>query len=133
MHSTLSDIRKATEEQLNRQIEVHAVACPEHFKRTPYVTTLAWTAINAYPGLKDVLQVGPYLDYIRYAYGLNKFEPLGVANEEESYDYIYLLLHIDYQQQYIEVSIVEFGGSYCVRDRFSRVDNFGGNTMSSSV
>lgn len=131
--STLSEIQQATEKQLGRPVEINSISYPEHFKGVPYVTPVAYTAIKVYPGIKDVMQVGPYLNSTRLAYGLNTTEALGYAPGADLDDTSNLLLHFDYQKQFLEVSIMDVGVYVDNRERFFRIDDFGGSENLASV
>jgi hypothetical protein len=91
------------------------------------------TAIKSVPGFNDFMQMGPYLYYIRFAYGLNTSQALGYPPETKLSDYNALLLHIDYNKDFLEVSIMEAAEEYSVRDRVFRIDNFGGSDNIASV
>lgn len=91
------------------------------------------TAIKSIPGFNNFMQMGPYLYYIRFAYGLNTSRALGYPLETKLSDYNALLLHIDYNKDFLEVSIMEAAEDFSVRDRVSRIDNFGGSDNIASV
>jgi len=94
---------------------------------------MAWTAIKAYPEIKDVMQVVPYLNCVRLAYGLNTPEALGYAPGADLDDYNSLLLHFDYHKEFLEVSIMAVT-KYCdLRERLFRVDAFGSGEYMASV
>ena len=128
----LSQIQRATEEKLGQSAGVHAIACPEHFKSTPYMTTLRSTAIEACPDIKNILQVGTHLDYTRLAYGLDTTHALNYSGDRLD-DVNALLLYIDYNKDFIEVSIMQVFERYSAVERAFRVDNFGGSGNNASV
>jgi hypothetical protein len=133
VNSTLSQILLATEEKLGRSVEIHAIAYPQHFQTTPYVLPLYNTAMKLVPGFNNFLQMGPYLYYIKFTYGLNTSQALGYPPETKLSDYNALLLHIDYNKDFLEVSIMEVGEDISIRDRVFRIDNFGGSENIASV
>ena len=57
LNSTLSQIRRATEEKLGRSVEIHAIGYPEHFKNVPCETKFLNTAIKSgsVPEIKDMM------------------------------------------------------------------------------
>ena len=135
LNSSLSQIRRATEEKLGRSVEIHAIGYPEHFKNVPCGTKLLNTAIKAesVPEIKDMMQMGLYLHYIRLAYEPFSSEALGYPPETDHSDFHTLLLYIDYKKDFLQVSIMEVAGPLSVRDRFFRMDNFGGSDNIASV
>ena len=78
------------------------------------MTTLSFTAIEACPDIKNLLQVGTHLDYTRLAYGLNTTHALNYSGDS-LVDVNALLLYIDYNKDFIEVSIMQ------VLERYSGV------------
>ncbi len=91
------------------------------------------TATKHVPGFNNFLQMGPYLYYIRFAYGLNTSQSLGYPPETKLSDYNALLLHIDYNKDFLKVSIMEAAEEFSVRDRLFRIDNFAGSDNFASV
>ena len=97
------------------------------------MTALAHTAIKVYPEIKDVMQVGPYLNYVRLAYGLNTAEALGYAAGAELDDHNSLLLHYEYQKEFLEVSIMAVTEYVDLRERIFRIDGYGGSENIATV
>ena len=97
-------------------MEVYAIAYPEHFKTVPYVTTLSNTAMKSILEIKDVMQMGPYLYYIRLAYRLNTSQALGYPPKAKLTEYNALLLRIDYNKDFLEGSIMEAAEGYSLRN-----------------
>jgi hypothetical protein len=56
------------------------------------------TAIKFIPGFNNFMQMGAYLYYIRFAYGLNTSQTLGYPPKTKLSDCNALLLHIDYNK-----------------------------------
>jgi hypothetical protein len=83
-----------------------------------------YTAIEAYPSVKDVMQVGSYMDYIRRVYGLNTPEGLGYAPGADL---------DDYQKDFLEVSIMHVTDYADIRERVFRIDDYGGSENVASV
>ena len=133
IRSTLVSIKDDIEQELGRSVEINAISYPEHFKAIPFVTPVAHTTIKVYSSIKDVMQVGPYLNHIRLAYGLNTPEGLRYAPGADLDDYHSLLLHFDYQKEFLEVSIMHVTEYADVRERKFRVDGFGGSENVASV
>jgi hypothetical protein len=131
--STLSEVRKATEKYLGRPVEINSISYPEHFKGVPYVEAIAWTAIKVYPEIIDVMQVSPYLNCVRLAYGLNTAEALRYPPGTDIEETNNLLLHFDYQNEFLEVSIMDVTVDVDLRVRFFRIDGFGGSERRVSV
>jgi hypothetical protein len=77
--------------------------------------------------------MGLYLHYIRLAYELFSSEAPGWPPETDYSDFHTLLLYIDYNKDFLEVSIMKVAGPLSVRDRFFRMDNFGGSDNIASV
>ncbi|KUJ21733.1 uncharacterized protein LY89DRAFT_381948 [Mollisia scopiformis] len=125
--STLAQIQKATEEKLGRPAQIKVIGYPEHFKSTPYVSTLARIAIREYPEVTTPYQVRPYLDCVRMAYGLNTSEALGYGLSLDLDEYNSLLLHVDYQKDFLEVSIMSVTEHVDNRERILCIDKFGGS------
>jgi hypothetical protein len=91
------------------------------------------TAIKFIPGFNNFMQMGAYLYYIRFAYGLNTSQTLGYPPKTKLSDCNALLLHIDYNKDFLEVSIMEAAEDFSVRDRVFRIDNFRGSENIASV
>jgi hypothetical protein len=128
----LSQIQRATEEKLGLSAGVYAIACPEHYKSTPYMTTLSLTAIEACPDIKDIMQVGSHLDYTRLAYGLNTTRALNYSGDRLD-EVNALLLYVDYNKGFIDVTIMQVFERFSGRERAFRIDNFGGSGNNASV
>lgn len=79
------------------------------------------------------MQVGPYMDYIRRAYGLNTPEGLRYASGTDLGDYYSLLLHFDYQKDFLEVSIMHITDYADIRERMFRIDDYSGSKNIASV
>ncbi|KAF4635877.1 hypothetical protein G7Y89_g2213 [Cudoniella acicularis] len=110
---------------------ITSISYPERFKGIPYLTPLTHTAIQEFPGIKDVMQLSPYLNCIRLAYGLNTPEALGYPLGSDLDDYNSLLLHFEYQE-YLEVSVMAVTEYANIREEFFRIDDFGGGEMVAS-
>jgi hypothetical protein len=133
IRSALSSIREASQKQLGRPLEINAISFPEHFKGGVYAREIIYTAIEIYPEIKDILQGRPYLDNIRLVYGLNTGEGLGYGPGADIDDYHSLLLHIDLQKSFLEVSIMIVTEFVDLRTRKFLIDDFGGCENIASV
>lgn len=134
IRSSLSSIRQATEERLGKpSVTINSISYPQHFRGVPYVTPIAHTAIETYPGIKDVMQVTPYLNSIRLAYGLDTSEALGYAPEADIKELNSILLHFDYQKEFLEVSLMGVTEYIHIREQLFRIDDFGGSETIASV
>jgi len=83
--------------------------------------------------MNDGTQAWPYLHSIRQAYGLNNAKALGYPagtdiDQEEN-----LLLHFDYQNSLIEVSITAITKKATTVERYFRIADFGGAKQVASV
>lgn len=112
---------------------ITSISYPEHFKQTPYITAIAHNAIKESPEFKDILQVDGCLDSIRHAYGLNNAAALGYPPDTDLDDVMPLLIIFDYQDDILEVSIVEVAEVMIIRHRLFRMDGFRGDGQKSSV
>jgi hypothetical protein len=91
------------------------------------------TAIKALPGVKHGTPAWPYLHSIRQAFPLNNAEVLGYPpgtdiDQEDS-----LLLHFDYQNSLLEVSITAIGTKATNLEGHFRITDFGGARQNTSV
>lgn len=131
--TTLAEIEKAVEAQLGHPASIASISYPGHLSKCDYITTLAYTAIEVYPEVKDVLQLRTYLDLIRLAYGLNNASALEYPDGTDLDNELPLLIHFDYQTSFLEVSIMEVDEFCDIRSRSPRIDDFGGHDGDASV
>ncbi|PVH70826.1 hypothetical protein DL98DRAFT_597488 [Cadophora sp. DSE1049] len=122
----LSSIRKATEAKLNREIEILGITCPDFISEHGYTGTLMDAAVHIQPGIKTSAIAWPYLHSTRMAYQLNNAKTLGYPvgtdiDLEDSH-----LVHFDYQNSLLKVSIAAIGTDATNVKRHFRILNFGG-------
>lgn len=130
----LLSIREATEQKLGRPVEVKIISYPQHICMTPFATFMTNTAIEVYPEFEDNLHYRVQLNCVRLAYGLDQPEPLGYPPGTNLQNCSNTnLLHIVYEQDFLEVSIVEIDQFFDAREKFFRIDNFGQEATESSV
>ncbi|KUJ21735.1 uncharacterized protein LY89DRAFT_778119 [Mollisia scopiformis] len=124
--SALSEIQKATEARIGKALTIEVVCYPEHFRHDDYAAFLARTVYREYPMVKNSAQLKSYLYCASLAYGLNTSEALGYDPGFDIEDSNSLLIYFDYQTEFLEVSIVGVAKYYHVRERWFRIEGFGG-------
>ncbi|TGO15827.1 hypothetical protein BTUL_0035g00310 [Botrytis tulipae] len=121
---TLSPIQKETDTKLNRPIELLGITYLDVMIGD--LNNLLDVAIEILPGMKDGSQLRNYLHSMRLGYCLNTAEaleyPAGTDIDEESN----LLLHFDYQDSCLEVSITDRGTITSLVEQKFNIPDFGG-------
>lgn len=131
--TALSSIREATQANLNRKVNILGMTYPVYIADSGYNSILGEVAARALPGMKDGGFAWPYLHSVRKANQLDNAEALGYPvgtniDQEDS-----LLLHVDYQNSILEVSITSITTSITYLERSFRLGNFGGAKQNVSV
>ncbi|KAF7917202.1 uncharacterized protein EAE98_010307 [Botrytis deweyae] len=121
---TLSAIQKATETKLNRPIEVLGITY--HDVMIGDLNNLLDVAIELLPGMKDGSQLRNYLHSMRLGYRLNTAEALGYPAGTDIDQESNLLLHFDYQDSRLEVSITDGGTKISLVEQRFKIPDFGG-------
>lgn len=129
----LSSIKDATETKLNWKVEILAITYPAYIPDYGYLRNLLDIAMEILPGINDGTQVWPYLHSLRQAYGLNNAEALGYPSGTNIDHEENLLLHLDYQNNVLEVSITSITKRTTNVERRFRVADFGGVKQIASV
>lgn len=80
-----------------------------------------------------MIQLRPYVHSLRRAYGLNTSEALGYAPEEDLSDLNTLIVNIDYQKDFLEVSFTSVDRVCDIQEGIFRIDDFVGGNNSASV
>ncbi|TGO21191.1 hypothetical protein BPAE_0234g00030 [Botrytis paeoniae] len=121
---TLSAIQKATETKLNRPIEVLGITYLDVMIGD--LNNLLDVAIELLPGMKDGSQLRHYLHSMRLGYCLNTAEALGYPAGTDIDQESNLLLHFDYQDSRLEVSITDGGTKISSVEQRFKIPDFGG-------
>lgn len=127
------EIRDAVEAAMGRPVLIGHITYPQHLKGIPYLTPLYYTPYETYPEIINFLQIGPYLDSVRLAYGIYTAESLGYEAGTDLDWETPLVVHIDYQSHYLEVSIMIVAEYIDSRERMFRIDGFGGSEYACTV
>ncbi|RDW79830.1 hypothetical protein BP6252_04468 [Coleophoma cylindrospora] len=127
----LSSIQKAIKAKLNQEIEILGITCPDFIREHGYTRNLMDGVVQIQSGIKKGA-VWPYLHSTRIAYQLNNAKTLGYPvgtdiNLEDSH-----LLHFDYQNSLLKVSITAIGTDTTQVKRHFRIPDFGGTTQIAS-
>lgn len=133
LFTELSSIRKATKAKLNREIEILGITCPDFISEHGYTRNLMDVAAQIQPGIKNGARAWPYLHSTRIAHQLNDAKTLGYPlgtdiNLEDSH-----LLHFDYQNSLLQVSITTIGTDTTNVKSHFRIPDFGGARQIASV
>jgi hypothetical protein len=131
--TALISIRDATKDKLDREIEILGLTYPSYIADGGHTRDLLHTAIEVLPGIEEGVLFWPYLHSTRQAYDLNNAEALGYPpgtniDQEDS-----LILHFDYQNSLLEVSVTEIGTRTTTLNGHFRIVNFGGVGQVASV
>ncbi|THV55233.1 hypothetical protein BGAL_0011g00120 [Botrytis galanthina] len=121
---TLSAIQKETETKLNRPIEVLGITYLDVMIGD--LNNLLDVAIEILPGMKDGSQLRNYLHSMRLGYRLNTAETLGYPAGTDIDQESNLLLHFDYQDSCLEVSITDGGTTISLVEQNFKIPDFGG-------
>lgn len=129
----LSSIREATKAKLNREVEILGITYPAYVFDGGYIRNLLDVAIQILPGIESGAQAWPYLHSTRKAHQLDNAKALGFPagtniDLEDS-----LLLHFDYQNSLLEVSITSIGTEITTVERHFRIIDFGGTRQVASL
>lgn len=130
--TTLSSIREATKAKLNREVEILGITYPDYIEDHGYIRNLLDVAIQILPGIKDGTQAWPYLHSIRKAYQLDNAKTLGYPAGTNIDREDNLLLHFDYQNSLLEVSITAITTDGTSVERHFRIADFGGTRQVAS-
>lgn len=90
-------------------------------------------AIEILPGMKDGSQLRNYLHSMRLGYRLNTAEALGYPAGTDIDQESNLLLHFDYQDSCLEVSITDGGTTISLVEQKFKIPDFGGVGRIASV